>query len=201
MTDPNQPDPVQQAVAVSPTDQSSDRAQSDRDHAAIVNRLDTMIDEQANGAAHDERVAHRGQADADQSITVGKLDELIRSSDALTAAAGEGLERERLARSRFRMSMTALGVATVTCLAVLGLILFGVHRQLDTAAQQRDQLADCIQPTGKCFKDGQARTGEAVGSINQVSVLAAACAPDYVSLPLPQRTAAIRACIVRGLPK
>lgn len=47
-----------------------------------------------------------------------------------------------------------------------------------------DRILDCTEPEGECFKQGQERTAKAVGDINRVIVLAAACAaglPDGLS--------------------
>ncbi|MDQ6938257.1 MAG: hypothetical protein M3140_11205, partial [Actinomycetota bacterium] len=110
-------------------------------------------------------------------ITVGMLadltsssDELIQSNLQLAAATVTATEREATARKRFRLSMIALVLLTL-------LALTGIFSALVSAAHSRNQLADCIQPTGRCFREGQARTGAAVASLNQVTVLAAVCAP------------------------
>lgn len=42
--------------------------------------------------------------------------------------------------------------------------------------EQRGILVDCTSPGGECYERGQERTGEAVGNINRIVVLAAACA-------------------------
>lgn len=55
------------------------------------------------------------------------------------------------------------------------------------------QIESCTNPTGECFKRGQRRTGEAVASINDVILAAAAC--DEGSTPLPE----IRACVAELL--
>lgn len=71
---------------------------------------------------------------------------------------------------------------------------------LHASQDARDRIVDCVDPAGTCFREGQARTREAVTTLNQVSELAAACAPSYVTLPLSTRIAAIEACVLHNLP-
>ena len=132
-----------------------------------------------------------------EAINSDKLDALILSTDemtesnnALALAMVEYQERAKTAARRFRVT---IGIMFATIALVLG----GVVAELNGSHAARDLIIDCVQPTGKCYQDGQARTAKAIGSINEVSVLAAACAPNYVNLPLPQRVAAIEACIKR----
>lgn len=147
----------------------------------------------------------REQSDADQALNTTKLDALIESSDKLTAsnerlalAMVEYQERARLARVRFRWSMVAVAVVAVVALV-------GIYVQLNTAAQARAQLGDCIQPSGHCYQQGQERTAAAITAIVQaigvddrrVAARAAACAPAFVRLPEPARVRAIYQCIVR----
>jgi len=206
MSDDINPPDLRPAIAVSPVDQSPDRTQSDADQVVTVGMLQAASDRAADAhpaiaVSPTDQSSDRNQSDADQKITVGMLADLTTSSDSLiqsnlqlAAAPVTATEREATARKRFRWSMLALGVATLLALA-------GIFVLLVSAQHSRNQLADCIQPTGRCFQEGQARTGKAVGSINQITVLAAACAPDYVRMPLPARQKAIEACILARLPK
>lgn len=70
----------------------------------------------------------------------------------------------------------------VTCVIVLGLL-----NNLTTQAQRIEEISkgnreiqirlqDCTTPGGKCFKEGQARTGNAVVQISEISKIAAVCA-------------------------
>ena len=88
-----------------------------------------------------------------------------------------------------------LGIYIVLSLAVL------VSNAL-TGFQTRDTLVDCVDPQGQCYKDGQARTEDAIqrlieaNSLDEVAtrrivVLAAACAAD-VSNDTPDE---IQACV------
>lgn len=57
------------------------------------------------------------------------------------------------------------------------------------------QIESCTTPTGDCYKDSQKRTAGAVGDINKVVVLAAACADK----PRQQTEAEIQRCIINRL--
>lgn len=63
-----------------------------------------------------------------------------------------------------------------------------------------DRILDCTEPSGDCFKASQKRTARAVGDINEVIVLAAACSaglPDDMSVA--QRQAHISTCVLHRL--
>lgn len=194
MTDPQDPVP---AFAVSPTDKSSDRQQSDDDNTTAAN---------AQTAATSERAAAKAQAATDQAITLDRLDRIeaaanaqTASNDALALAMVEYQERARLARRRFRLTIVALIATTAVLLAGLVLLLSKMNDNLTSGSASRAQIRDCITPQGKCYQDGQKRTAAVLGNVQKIIVLAAACAPNYVTLPIPERTAAIEQCIEKGL--
>ena len=71
-----------------------------------------------------------------------------------------------------------------------------------------DRILDCTDagdeskgiPPGECFKESQRRTADAVGNINRVAVLAAACAaglPDGLSDQ--QRVIRVQRCLIDQL--
>lgn len=66
----------------------------------------------------------------------------------------------------------------------------GQQRSKDTKANTdairriAEQIESCTSPEGDCFKRGQERTGQAVASINDVIIAAAAC--DKGDTPLAQ---------------
>lgn len=63
------------------------------------------------------------------------------------------------------------------------------------------EIRSCVEPSGKCYQDGQKRTGKAVNSIGQVTILAAACASDknLVYMNVTDRAAYIQNCIIQEL--
>ena len=63
-----------------------------------------------------------------------------------------------------------------------------------------ERVLDCTSPEGQCFKDGQKRTASAVGDINRVVILAAACASALPGeLTVDERQVEIQACVIDRL--
>ncbi len=72
--------------------------------------------------------------------------------------------RPHLQRQRARIIlMQRLGIFVL--LVYMGVTSAFVTWNAIQATQTRSTLLDCTQPTGKCFKDGAKRTGEAVTGI------------------------------------
>jgi hypothetical protein len=101
-------------------------------------------------------------------------------------------QARRIARATFVTRLFILVAAVVAAALVVGLVvLVGLIRstQIDNTAKAdaRDEtiantartlrlVRSCVTPSGKCYERGQAQTAEAVGNINRVVILAAACA-------------------------
>lgn len=66
------------------------------------------------------------------------------------------------------------------------------------AARTARLVKSCVDPDGQCFKDAQSKTAAAVASINQVVVLAAACAVDQHGTVAHVQTA-IQTCVINRL--
>ena len=64
-------------------------------------------------------------------------------------------------------------------------------------ARTADQIESCTTPGKRCFKRGQDATAEAVASINEVVIIAAACADR----PRRQGVEEIQACVISELAK
>jgi hypothetical protein len=63
-----------------------------------------------------------------------------------------------------------------------------------------ERILDCTDPDGACFKESQARTADAVGDINRVIVLAAACSVGLEKgLTVDQRQTEIQTCVIDRL--
>lgn len=61
-------------------------------------------------------------------------------------------------------------------------------------------IQDCTQPNGKCYRRGQSQTADAVGNINRVVILAAACSVGLDQrLSVGDRQAAIQQCVIDRL--
>lgn len=78
-----------------------------------------------------------------------------------------------------------------------------IRAQGEIIKQQAFQINDCTQPTGKCYKQGQKRTGEAVGSIGMTSVAAASCSVHigvaHPELSQPELTRRVTICTTRAV--
>lgn len=151
------------------------------------------------------------------SLTPEKADELIQASHesteasvAATNALNTGRERDAIAKKRFRRTILIVGVVIALLLAGFGTVMIvllsttgKIKTTVDDGAATRHILTDCVQTTGKCYQDGQKNTATFIKNFldqqGKIISLAAACAPDFVSLPLPQRVSAIQKCIADGL--
>lgn len=105
----------------------------------------------------------------------------------------------------------ALWVVIYVCAAALLLSVIGTlaavrNTQLEgTPTGQKilaasDRILDCTDPDGQCYKDSQARTAKAVGDINRVIVLAAACSVGVPrDMTVAERQAEISSCVINRL--
>lgn len=63
-----------------------------------------------------------------------------------------------------------------------------------------DRILDCTNPEGQCYKDSQKRTAQAVGDINRVIVLAAACSVGLDrEMSVERRQIVIQECVINRL--
>lgn len=141
------------------------------------------------------------------AITNDRIERLIETSTAQTEASRhlaaatyaeaqsrvEQQERAKLAKRRFRIQIA---------LVIAGFLGLYIRQEYTLSASQdtRDQIVDCVVPTGQCYRDGQARTGQFLELLERESIVRAACAPNYTTVqPLKRRIAAIDACIQRNL--
>lgn len=187
--------------AVSPADQSSDRAQSDADNASAVRSRGSARDQ----AASNQR-ALSAQLDAMTALSAQHVVDLVRASREQTASSERVAsateqytqamlahqERAKLAARRYRITIVVLVGFFVALL---------IRQEVANRASQdaRRTLLDCIVPTGTCYKHSQERTAKVVGSVNRFATLAAACAPNFTGLPLGPRIDAIQHCILHHL--
>ena len=104
------------------------------------------------------------------------------------------------------------------CVAVFVIGIVGVLVRINTLAESvrdtqiqgtpigqkllasSDRILDCTDPNGQCFKDSQERTAKAVGDINKVIVLAAACSVGLdPGMTVAQRQDEIQNCVIERL--
>lgn len=117
---------------------------------------------------------------------------------------------ESLAPPNMRAKLRGLTAAFVVILALAVVLAVTAIAYLALSANQRSEqngdllkeidrvnsrLVDCSEPEGKCFKEGQRTVAKAVATINDVAVVAAACADQ----PRQQTAAQISDCIIKEL--
>lgn len=61
------------------------------------------------------------------------------------------------------------------------------------------QFKDCVDPAGKCFKQGQRRGTETIAGLNQISILAAGCAVGFAALDVDDRIIKTQQCVIQKL--
>jgi hypothetical protein len=70
----------------------------------------------------------------------------------------------------------------------------------DKLLRSAERIEDCTSPGGECYQRGVKNQADAVGSINRVIVLAAACSVGLPSqLTQREREVHIQACVIDGL--
>jgi hypothetical protein len=105
------------------------------------------------------------------------------------------------------MLYALIGVAVgILLLGTLALLVrtWSVTDQIRTAQETNagvlEAVQDCTQPGGDCFQRGQKQTAAAVGDINRVVILAAACSVGLdPEMPVADRQAEIQTCVIDRL--
>lgn len=66
----------------------------------------------------------------------------------------------------------------------------------EASTETNDQILDCLNPTGECFKESQRRTAD----FGRLQVLAVVCATGIdATLPFDRRLALVNECVTEGL--
>ena len=133
-----------------------------------------------------------------------------RESDNQFVAGGSSVLEASIARKHLwitilsgvtrGLTLLAAGIAVLLVLNLLAQVAEQTGQLEQLARENRtngERLIDCTTPEGQCYQDGQTRTGEAVNTINEVTILAASC----VKIPGVDTEIEIRACIEQGLNK
>lgn len=119
---------------------------------------------------------------------------LASSASELSSVASDLFKAALL--SRVQRAMLLIGMFILVCL--VGVVGWGVLVLTHTADQNKengDLIRDCVTPQGQCYQDGSKRSAEAVKTINDVIVAAAACARSTPGGTVEE----IRACVVKTL--
>lgn len=95
------------------------------------------------------------------------------------------------------VTLVVVGVQTLVAVRQTQLEGTPLGQQLK---QSSNRILDCTEPEGDCYKDGQRRTAKAVGDINRVIVLAAACSVGLdQNLTVDERQTEIQSCVIDRL--
>lgn len=111
---------------------------------------------------------------------------------------------------------TLTRVVALFCFLVVvigGANFIQIKDQGNTAQESRvsitentDRIKDCTDPAGKCFKEGQVRTGRVIATIGEAQVAAVSCAllgerlsPEATPAQIAERKASISACVKKIL--
>lgn len=99
-----------------------------------------------------------------------------------------------------RLQWLLAGLATVIIIVTLVMLVIQSQRVADLVkAEQRNSqlLIDCTTPHHDCYDNANKNTSKAIASINEVTVIAVACARE----PLNTTTAQVKACVEQELKK
>jgi hypothetical protein len=101
-------------------------------------------------------------------------------------------------RERREIILRRTGV-TLGALGIVGALMTGTYSSISNNTTL-NTVKDCTDPKGKCYRDGQRRTAEAVSDLSRIIILAAACAVDVTpSDSIVERQAAITTCITKRI--
>ena len=95
------------------------------------------------------------------------------------------------------LAITGLVVGVVATVFATYSLLSVVREQQKTNVGTNERIVDCTTPGGKCYQQGQERTGQAVGDILKGATYAIACA-DKRGV---QTEAEIQACVLKRIAK
>jgi hypothetical protein len=110
------------------------------------------------------------------------LNELIEESERLRHDVKIAEQQRR------KENIVTLGVGALMCLFLIAVLLVAIQNNLIASRTNQiavetkrssDQLFDCTLPTGKCFQNGQKRTGKAVGDIGRTQLYIVECSRLY----------------------
>jgi hypothetical protein len=102
-----------------------------------------------------------------------------KTAEALTAEAAslrQAVEAANARGARKDMVLTILGVVAVALIAGLTTIAVQLNVAIGQATETSKRVADCTTAGGKCYAEGQKRTGAAVGDISKTQLYIVECA-------------------------
>jgi hypothetical protein len=105
---------------------------------------------------------------------------------------------EAARRRTAAFNLAVLTILTVALLAVAGLgwQSYQLTHKVDRTNQQ---MADCTTPGQRCYEEGRARTGEAVGALTRISVYVSQCGRLFPGESGPEYDKKLDACVQQRL--
>lgn len=126
------------------------------------------------------------------------VDELVRPLMDEAHKLREVVEADNEQRKRENRRLLAVGVALVLILgAQLALLVQSRTRSieygkiLETTSEAQQRIADCTTAGGKCYQEGQQRTGQVMRDLAKFNAYAVECGRD-----LSRSDAQVEACTV-----
>lgn len=109
--------------------------------------------------------------------------ETLRSSLADLIAESQALRKDVKTAEDARRRATAVNLALMGLLTLfVGLLLvvgYQNNQVIHKVNVTNQQLADCTTPGGKCYQQGQVRTGQAISDVIRAEIFMAQCARLY----------------------
>jgi hypothetical protein len=130
------------------------------------------------------------------------LEDLINESQALrtdvkTAEVQRAREAERR-RQENRVMFGLIGILSILMLLMLTVAWQNNQLSADVRASSK-QLSDCTTPGGKCYAEGQARTGQAVRRLQLIQLYIVQCSRELPGIEGPEFDRRFEACVERRL--
>lgn len=114
-------------------------------------------------------------------------------------------DRPELQKTQQRVKVVGAALQGVLVVLVV-LSLIALLYNAYVGAQTREKLLDCTTQEGKCYKEGQQRTGDVIAQLNEanerIAVLTAACTGEPAIMQetdLSDRIDLLEACMERRL--
>jgi hypothetical protein len=131
------------------------------------------------------------------------------SIEAILSAANSAAEEAKDLKAQVVVANQARRRENRIYLMILGVLGLFVALSLFVSAQNyqiaeqtrttNERLADCTTPTGKCYRQGQARTGSAVADILKASVYMAECSRLRPGDSGPEFDAFLERCVAERI--
>lgn len=158
---------------------------------------------------------------AQSRFDLNETNEVARDRDRLVLNEAAAAKAEDYYQGLVTINRKLRHVVAVFCVLVV-VVAGGLWMKIDGQSRNADKgraaiqanteqnrlsgerIRDCVDPAGRCFKDGQARTAAAIKSLNDYNRLGRACAatvPIKAGTTTEQALLLIDACIAARTPR